>query len=188
MRRSVKIGHKLHESEIEEFTDEEEYAAIDKLFVVVKILESICDASSSVKKLKYHSVHGYNEFLFSLACGSSITRGELKILILEAHELRKDFIRSRNSWVKERTQSVVDLMQEIIEGNFDVKPRVLELIDEKYPIKEKVKVQITTKKFHHQVLKETKCPSCSFVFSPIEIMEFVEIGYRCPKCRQAIRA
>jgi predicted Zn-ribbon and HTH transcriptional regulator len=172
---------------IKKFTDKEEQAAIAKLFVVVKILECICGASSSVKKLKNHSVHGYNEFLFSLACGSSISRGELKILILEAHELNKDFIRSRNSWVKERTQSVVDLMQEIIDGNFNVAPRVIALIDEKYPKIEKVKVQITTKKFNHQVLKETKCPSCSFVFSPIEIMEFVEIGYRCPQCRQAIR-
>lgn len=171
---------------IKEFTDKERQAAIAKLFVVVKVLECICSASTSVKLLKNHSVHGYNEFLFSLACGSSITRDEIKILILEAHELHKDFKRSRNKWVKERTQSVVDLMQEIIDGNFDVEPRVLALIDEKCPIREKEKVEITTKKFNHQVPKETKCPSCSFVFSPIEIMEFVDIGYRCPKCRQAI--
>jgi predicted Zn-ribbon and HTH transcriptional regulator len=78
-------------------------------------------------------------------------------------------------------------MQEIIDGNFYVKPTVFALIDEKYPIQEKVKVQITTKKFHHQVLKDTTCPSCSFVFHPIEIKEFVDIGYRCPKCRQVIR-
>jgi len=173
--------------EVENYTDQEEQAAIDKLFVVVKVLESICSASTSVKLLKNHTVHGYREFLFSLASGSFISRGELKLLIREAHELNQDFIRSRNSWVKERTQLVVDLMQEIIDGNFGVKPRVFALIDEKYPIQEKVKVQITTKKFHHQVLKDTTCPSCSFVFSPIEIKEFVEIGYRCPKCRQVIR-
>ena len=177
----------MSESQNEKFTDEEEQAAIDKLFVVVKVLESICSASTSVKLLKNHTVHEFREFLFSLASGSFISRGELKLLILEAHELNQDFIRSRNSWVKERTQLVVDLMQEIIDGNFDVKPRVFALIDEKYPIQEKVKVQITTKKFHHQVLKDTTCPSCSFVFSPIEIKEFVEIGYRCPKCRQVIR-
>lgn len=177
----------MHESNNQEFTDKEEQEAIDKLFVVVKVLENICSASSSVKLLKNHTVHDYHEFLFSLASGTFISRGELKILILEAHELNKDFIRSRNSWIKERTQSVVDLMQEIIDGNFDVKPRVVALIDEKYPIQKKMKVQITTKKFHHQVIKDTKCPSCSFVFSPIEIKEFVEIGYRCPKCRQVIR-
>ena len=174
-------------NDTENYSDEEEQAAIDKLFVVVKVLECICSASTSVKLLKNHTVHGYREFLFSLASGSFISRGELKLLIREAHELNQDFIRSRNSWVKERTQSVVDLIQEIIDGNFDVKPRVLALIDEKYPKVEKVKVQITTKKFHHQVLNDTTCPSCSFVFSPIEIEEFVEIGYRCPKCRQTIR-
>lgn len=173
--------------EVENYTDQEEQAAIDKLFVVVKVLECICSASTSVKLLKNHTVHGYREFLFSLASGSFISRGELKLLIREAHELNQDFIRSRNSWVKERTQSVVDLMQEIIDGNFDVNPRVLALIDEKYPKVEKVKVQVTTKKFHHQVHKDTTCPSCSYVFSPIEIKEFVEIGYRCPKCRQFIR-
>ena len=170
-----------------EFTNQEEQAAIAKLFVVVKVLECVCSASTSVKLLKNHTAHELCEFLFCLASGSFISRGELKLLILEAHELNQDFIRSRNSWVKERTQSVVDLMQEIIDGNFDVKPRVLALIDEKYPKVEKVKVQITTKKFHHQVLKDTKCPSCSFIFFPIEINEFVEIGYRCPKCRQVIR-
>ena len=177
----------MHESKNQEFKDEEEEAAIAKLFVVVKVLECVCSASTSVKLLKNHTVHEYREFLFSLASGSFISRGELKLLILEAHELNQDFIRSRNSWVKERTQLVVDLMQEIIDGNFGVKPRVFALIDEKYSIQEKVKVQITTKKFHHQVLKDTTCPSCSFVFSPIEIKEFVEIGYRCPKCRQVIR-
>jgi predicted Zn-ribbon and HTH transcriptional regulator len=177
----------LHESKNQEFTEKEEQAAIDKLFVIVKVLECICSASTSVKLLKNHTVHGYREFLFSLASGSFISRGELKLLIREAHELNQDFLRSRNKWVKERTQSVVDLMQEIIDGNFDVKPRVFTLIDEKYPKVEKVKVQISTKKFHHKVLNETKCPSCSFIFSPIEIKEFLEIGYRCPQCRQLIR-
>ena len=173
--------------EAENYTDKEEQAAIAKLFVVVKVLECICSSSTSVKLLKNHTVHGYRDFLFSLASGSFISRGELKLLIREAHELNQDFLRSRNKWVKERTQSVVDLMQEIIDGNFDVKPRVLALIDEKYPKVEKVIVQITTKKFHHQVLNDTTCPSCSFVFSPIEIKEFLDIGYRCPKCRQVIR-
>jgi len=177
----------LHESKNQEFTEEEEQAAIAKLFVVVKVLECICSASTSVKLLKNHTVHEFREFLFSLASGSFISRGELKLLILEAHELNSDFIRSRNSWVKERTQLVVDLMQEIIDGNFGVKPRVFALIDEKYPKVEKVKEQISTKKFYHQVCKDTTCPSCSFVFLPIEIKEFVEIGYRCPKCRQFIR-
>ena len=177
----------MKDSKNQEFTEEEEQAAIAKLFVVVKVLECICSASTSVKLLKNHTVHGYREFLFSLASGSFISRGELKLLIREAHELNQDFQRSRNKWVKERTQSVVDLMQEIIDGNFEVKPRVLALIDEKYQKVEKVKVQITPKKFHHQVLKDTTCPSCSFVFSATEIKEFLEIGYRCPKCRQAIR-
>ena len=170
-----------------EFTNQEEQAAIAKLFVVVKVLECICSASTSVKKLKNHTVHEYREFLFTLASGSFISRGELRLLILEAHELNKDFVRSRNSWVKERTQLVVDLMQEIIDGNFSVEPRAFALIDEKYPKVEKIKVHISTKKFNHQVRKDTTCPSCRFVFSPIEIKEFVEIGYRCPKCRQAIR-
>ncbi len=174
-------------NDTENYSDEEEQAAIAKLFVVVKVLECVCSASTSVKLLKNHTVHEFREFLFSLASGSFISRGELKHLILEAHELNNDFIRSRNSWVKERTQLVVDLMQEIIDGNFDVKPRVFALIDEKYAKVEKVKVLISTKKFHHQILKDTKCPSCSYAFDPFEIKEFLEIGYRCPKCRQAIR-
>ena len=174
-------------SKIQEFKDQEVQSAIEKLLVVVKVLECICSASTSVRLLKNHTVHEYCEFLFSLASGSFISRGELRHLILEAQELNKDFIRSRNSWVKERTQLVVDLMQEIIDGNFDVKPTVFALIDEKYSKVEKVQVQISTKKYHHQIFKDTKCPSCSFVFSPNAIKEFLEIGYRCPKCRQTIK-
>ena len=177
----------MEQSKSHNFTDKEEQAAIAKLFVVVKVLECICSASTSVKLLKNHTVHEIREFLFSLASGSFISRGELKLLILEAHELNDDFIRSRNSWVKERTQLVVDLMQEIIDGNFDIEPSVFAVIDEKYPIKEKVEVQVTTKKFHHQVLKDTACPSCCYSFPPLEIKEFLAIGYRCPKCRQVIR-
>lgn len=177
----------LEQSQSQEFTDKEVRNAIDKLFVVVNVLECICSASTSIKRLKNHAVHGYCEFLFSLASGTFISKGELKILILEANELNKDFIKSRNAWIKERTQLVVDLMQEIIDGNFDVKPRVFAILDEKYPKVEKVKFQITTKKFYHQVLNDTTCPCCSIVFSAKEIKEFVEIGYRCPKCRQAIR-
>jgi len=174
-------------SQNEQFTDKEEQAAIAKLFVVVKVLECICSASISVKQLKNHAVHEYHDFMFSLASGTLISRSELEFLILEAHELNQDFIRSRNSWLKERTQTVVDLMQEMIDGNFDVEPRVFALLDEKYIKVEKVNEQISNKKLHHQVLKDTVCPSCSYLFPSNEIKEYLEIGYRCPKCRQVIR-
>jgi len=82
---------------------------------------------------------------------------------------------------------VVDLMQEIINGNFEIPKLALDLLQESYPYPEAIEVEITTKKFSHVVLTYTKCPSCSHIFKASEINEHVEIGYRCPKCRQVIR-
>jgi hypothetical protein len=140
-----------------------------------------------VKKLKNHPIHDYTGFLSDLVIGTLISRRELDHLILEAKEYRDDFKRSRNTWVKQRTATMVDLMQEIINGNFEIPKLALDLLEEGYPYPEAIEVKIKTKKFSHDVLSDTKCPSCRYVFKASEIKEFVEIGYRCPKCRQVIR-
>jgi predicted Zn-ribbon and HTH transcriptional regulator len=171
----------------QDFTEAEEQAAITKLAVTVKLLDCVCGVAGAVKKLKNHPIHGYTGFLSDLVIGTFTSRQELEYLILEAKEYRKDFKRSRNTWVKQRTATVVDLMQEIINGNFEIPKLALDLLEEAYPFPEVKEVDIKTKKFSHVVLSDTKCPSCSHVFKSSEIKEFVEIGYRCPKCRQVIR-
>ena len=170
-----------------EFTDAEEQAAIRKLAVAVKLLDCVCGVAGAVKKLKNHPIHDYTGFLSDLVIGTLISRRELEYLILEANEYKEDFKRSRNSWVKERTATVVDLIQEIINGNFEIPKIALDLLQESYPYPEVIEVEIKTKKFSHVVLTDTKCPSCSHTFKASEIKEYVEIGYRCPKCRQIIR-
>ena len=172
---------------IQEFTESEEQAAIAKLAVAVKLLDCVCGVAGAVKRLKNHPIHGYTGFLSDLVIGTLISRRELEYLILEAKEYREDFKRSRNTWVKQRTATVVDLMQEIINGNFEITKLALDLLKEGYPYPEVIEVEIKIKKFNHVVLSDTKCPSCSFVFNASEIKEFVEIGYRCPVCRQVIR-
>jgi hypothetical protein len=171
----------------QDFTEAEEQAAITKLAVAVKLLDCVCGVAGAVKKLKNHPIHGYTGFLSDLVIGTFISRRELEYLILEAKEYREDFKRSRNTWVKQRTATVVDLMQEIINGNFEIPKLALDLLQESYPYPEVIEVEIKTKKFNHAVLSDTKCPSCSDRFKGSEIKEYVEIGYRCPKCRQVIR-
>ena len=170
-----------------DYTDAEEQAAIKKLAVVVKMLDCVCGVAGAVKKLKNHPIHGYTGFLSDLVIGTLISRRELEYLILEAREYKEDFKRSRNTWVKQRTATVVDLMQEIINGNFEIPKLALDLLQESYPYPEVIEVEIKTKKFSHIVLTDTKCPSCSHLFKASEIKEYVEIGYRCPICRQVIR-
>lgn len=172
---------------VEEFTEAEEQAAIAKLAVAVKLLDCVCGVAGAVKKLKNHPIHGYTGFLSDIAIGTFISRRELDHLVLEAKEYRDDFKRSRNTWVKQRTATVVDLMQEIINGNFEIPKLALDLLEEAYPFPEVKEVEIKTKKFHHAVLSDTKCPSCTHLFMASEIKEYEEIGYRCPKCRQVIR-
>ena len=171
----------------QEYSEAEEQAAITKLAVAVKLLDSVCGVAGAVKKLKNHPIHGYTGFLSDLVIGTCISKRELEYLILEAKEYREDFKRSRNTWVKQRTATVVDLMQEIINGNYEIPKLALDLLEEAYPFPEVKEVEIKTKKFSHVVLSDTKCPSCSHLFKASEIKEFVEIGYRCPKCRQVIR-
>lgn len=170
-----------------DFNEAEEQAAIAKLAVAVKLLDCVCGVAGAVKKLKNHPIHGYTGFLSDLVIGTFISRRELDHLILEAKEYRDDFKRSRNTWVKQRTATVVDLMQEIINGNFEIPKLALDLLEEPYPFPEVKEVEIKTKKFHHDVLSDTKCPSCTHLFMASEINEYEEIGYRCPKCRQVIR-
>ncbi len=170
-----------------DYTKAEEQAAITKLAVAVKLLDCVCGVAGAVKRLKNHPIHGYTGFLSDLVIGTCISRRELEYLILEAKEYKEDFKRSRNTWVKQRTATVVDLMQEIINGNFEIPKLALDLLQESYPYPQVIEVEIKTKKFSHVVLTDTKCPSCSNVFKASEIKEFVEIGYRCPNCRQIIR-
>ena len=172
---------------INDFTDAEKQAAITKLAVAVKLLDCVCGVAGAVKKLKNHPIHDYTGFLFGHFSGTFISRRELEYLILEAKEYREDFKRSRNTWVKQRTATVVDLMQEIINGNFEIPKLALDLLEEAYPFPEVKEVEIKTKKFNHAVLSDTKCPSCTHLFKASEIKEYEEIGYRCPKCRQVIR-
>jgi Zn finger protein HypA/HybF involved in hydrogenase expression len=171
---------------LQEFSENEEQAAIAKLLIVVKLLESVCSASSEVKKLKNHPIHGYTAFLAEHVLGMLITRREIEHLILEAMEYREDFKRSRNVWVKFRTAKVVELMQEVINRNFEITKEALDLVMEGYPHQTIIKDAMQTKKYHHEVREDSKCPSCSNSFKASEIIEFVEIGYRCPRCRQVI--
>ena len=170
-----------------DYTDAEEQAAIKKLAVAVKLLDCVCGVAGAVKRLKNHPIHGYTGFLSDLVIGTCISRRKLEYLILEAKEYKEDFKRSRNTWVKQRTATVVDLMQEIISGNFEIPKLALDLLQEAYPYPEVIEVDIKTKKFSHVVFTDTKCPSCSHMFKASEIKDYVEIGYRCPKCRQVIR-
>ena len=170
-----------------DYTEAEEQAAITKLAVAVKLLDCVCGVAGAVKRLKNHPIHEYTGFLSDHVIGTFTSRRELEYLILEAKEYKEDFKRSRNTWVKQRTATVVDLMQEIINGNFEIPKLALDLLQESYPYPEVIEVEIKTKKFSHVVLSDTKCPSCSHMFKASEIKEYVEIGFRCPKCRQVIR-
>ena len=95
--------------QVQEYSETEEQAAITKLAVAVKLLDCVCGVAGAVNKLKNHPIHGYTGFLSDLVIGTCISKRELDYLILEAKEYREDFKRSRNTWVKQRTATVVDI-------------------------------------------------------------------------------
>ena len=171
----------------QDFTKAEEQSALAKFAVAVRMLDAVCGVAGAVKRLKDHPIHDYTGFLLGHFSSTFISRRDVEYLILEAQEYKEEFKSSRNTWVKVRIEMAVSLMQEIIGNNFEVSPSALTLLEEPYPHPQAVGVEIKTKKFHHEVTFDTKCPSCSNRFKASEIKEYVEIGYRCPKCRQVIR-
>ena len=170
-----------------DFTDAEIQAVLKKLAMAVKLLESVCAIKEAVKKLKNHPIHHYTPFLSDLMWDDVLSKRQLAYLIVELKEYKEDFKRSKNTWVKQRTAMVVELFQEMIDGNLEIPKQALELLEEPYPFPKVAQVEIKTKKFNHAVLTNTTCPNCSHNFQSNEIKEYVEVGYRCPQCRQSIR-
>jgi len=170
----------------QDWTETEAQVVLQKLTVAVKLLESVCGIKDAVKKLKNHPIHEYTVFLSDLRWDDVISRRQLAYLILELKEYKEDFKRSKNTWIKERTAMVVELFQQMIDGNLEIPRKALELLEEPYPYPEVVQVEIKTKKFNHAVLTNTTCPNCNHNFQASEIKEYVEVGYRCPQCRQSI--
>ena len=165
----------------------EAQVVLQKVIVAVKLLESVCGIRGAVKKLKNHPIHDYTAFLSDLRWDDVISRRQLAYLILELKEYKEDFKRSKNTWIKERTAIVVELFQQMIDGNLEIPKQALDLLEEPYPFPHVAQVEIRTKKFNHAILNDTTCPNCSRIFQGSEIKQFVEVGYRCPKCRQVIR-
>ena len=171
----------------QDFTAAQEQAAMQKMAVVVNLLETVCGVKDAVKKLKNHPIHHYTLFLSDLMWDDVLSKRQLAYLIVELKEYKEDFKRSKNTWVKQRTAMAVDLFQQVIDGNFEIPKQALELLEEPYPYPEVIQVEIKTKKFNHTVLDNTTCPNCNHHFQANEIQEYVEVGYRCPQCRQSIR-
>jgi hypothetical protein len=170
-----------------DFTEVEIQAVLQKLAVAVKLLESVCALKENVKKLRNHPIHHYTLFLSDLMWDDDLSKRQLAYLIMELKEYKEDFKRSKNTWVKQRTAMAVDLFQQMIDSNFEIPKQALELLEEPYPYPEVIQVEIKTKKFNHNVLTNTTCPNCNYHFQANEIQEYVEVGYRCPQCRQSIR-
>jgi len=171
----------------QDWTETEAQVVLQKLTVAVKLLESVCSIKDAVKKLKNHPIHNYTLFLSDLMWDDVQSKRQLAYLIVELKEYKEDFKRSKNTWVKQRTAMAVDLFQQMIDGNFEIPKQALELLEEPYPYPEVIQVEIKTKKFNHTVLSITTCPNCNHIFQANEIKEYVEVGYRCPQCRQSIR-
>ena len=171
----------------QDWTETEAQVALQKLTVAVKLLESVCAIKDAVKKLKNHPIHHYTPFLSDLMWDDVLSKRQLAYLIVELKEYKEDFKRSKNTWVKQRTAMVVELFQQMIDGNLEIPKQALELLEEPYPFPKVAQVEIKTKRFNHAVLTNTTCPNCNHNFQASEIKEYVEVGYRCPQCRQSIR-
>jgi len=157
-----------------------------KLEIILKLVESIASISNQVKKLKNYPFDTITIDIRSTIDFGFINERGIKHLMIGAAELNEYVKRSRNTWIKERASLVVELLEEMLEGNYTVSREVKKKLKEPYPLVEK-KVELVSKSFRVDISNDTKCPTCRYLFAPTEIKEYVALGYRCPKCRQAIR-
>lgn len=157
-----------------------------KLEIILQLVESMASISNQIKKLKNYP---FDEILIDIRWAIDLKftneRG-IKYLMNGAVELNEYVKRSRNTWIKERASLVVELLEEMLEGNYTIAREVKKKLKEPFPLVEK-KVELVIRSIQVDVSTDTKCPTCSYLFAPNEIIEYTALGYRCPKCRQVIR-
>ena len=86
----------------------------DLLWEIVSILEELGEARTSIKKLRNHPIHDFNDFLKSYAIDGFYTVIELELLQKDIQDVADDFKNSRNLWVKDKTATALRLMQSLI--------------------------------------------------------------------------
>ena len=91
------------------------------MWEIVSILQELGEARNTVNKLKNHPIHDFTDFLKGFAFEGNVRVGELELLAKDIQEVADDFKHSRNAWVKERTSTVLRLMNEIIFNNLTSK-------------------------------------------------------------------
>ena len=167
-------------------TAAEKFLSQHKLEIILQLVESLESISNQVKKLKNYPFDSITENIRGTIDFEFINEKGIQYLMIGAAELNEYVKRSRNTWIKERASLVVELLEEMLEGNYTIAREVKKKLKEPYPLAEK-KVELVTKSFRVDVSTDTKCPTCSYLFAPNEIIEYTALGYRCPKCRQVIR-
>ena len=85
-----------------------------RLFEIISILEELGEARTSIKKLRNHPIHDFNDFLKSYAIDGFYTVIELELLQKDIQDVADDFKNSRNLWVKDKTANALRLMQSLI--------------------------------------------------------------------------
>ena len=96
------------------YSVEEEKLICNKLWEIVSILQELGEARNTVKKLRNHPIHDFTDFLKGFTFEGSVRVGELELLAKDIQDVADDFKHSRNAWVKERTSTVLRLMNDII--------------------------------------------------------------------------
>ena len=102
------------------YPEEEEKMIAKKLLVVTFILLELNNSRDKVPRLFNHPIHDFTDYLWMIAGGGVIQVGLLEFLLTDIEKVQADFRRSRNGWVKERTQTALLVMNEIIYGDYTI--------------------------------------------------------------------
>jgi hypothetical protein len=102
------------------YPEEEEEKISKKMLVVAYILWELCESNEKAKKLKHHSIHEFTRFIWDVASGGMIQVGQLEFLAEEVQSLSEEFKNSKSFYLRERTSSALQVMIEIIDGNYHI--------------------------------------------------------------------
>ena len=114
------------------YPDDEEKMIAKKLFVVAFILLELNKSRGKVPRLLNHPIHDFTDYLWMVAGSGLIQVGLLEFLLTDIVQVEADFRRSKNLWVKERTQAALRVMNEIIDGDYAIDTTIYADPDKNY--------------------------------------------------------
>lgn len=96
------------------YSEEMQISLCDQLMDISSILSELVQIIGTETKKSRHPIHGYADFLWEQAASRCLRVGELKYLEEELMKTTRDLVKSKNTKIRDLTNSSIMLMEKIL--------------------------------------------------------------------------